>query len=75
MPYCADAVDSIASLQNDGGATPFGMKFEGYIYGDWKDDSKPYHKIACILLDVKSVMQNYAADPNAQDKLAKLISR
>ena len=75
MPYCADAVDSIASLQNDDGATPFGMKFEGYIYGDWKDDSKPYHKIACILLDVKSVMQNYAADPNAQRELAKLISR
>jgi hypothetical protein len=74
MPYCADAVDSIASLQNDGGATPFGMEFKGYIYGDWKDDSKPYHKIACILLDVKSAMQNYAADPNAQDKLAKLIS-
>ena len=75
MPYCADAVDSIASLQNDDGATPFGMKFEGYIYGDWKDDSKPYHKIACILLDVKSVMQNYAADLNAQRELAKLISR
>ena len=75
MPYCADAVDSIASLQNDGGATPFGMKFEGFIYGDWKDGKKPYHKIACILLDVKSVMQNYAADPNAQDELAKLISR
>ena len=78
MPYCADVVDSIASLQNDGGATPFGMKFEGYIYGDWKtvpDANRPYHKIACILLDVKSVMQNYAADPNAQDKLAKLISR
>ena len=78
MPYCVDAVDSIASLQNDDCATPFGMKFEGYIYGDWKmvpDANRPYHKIACILLDVKSVMQNYTVSIDAQRELAKLISR
>ena len=51
------------------------MKSEGYIYGDWKSGNKPYHKIACILLDVKAVMQNYAADPKAQGELAKLILR
>ena len=80
MPYCADAVDSIATpsaaLQNDYWSSK--MKFEGYIYGDWKmvpDTNHPYHKIACILLDVKSVMQNYAAAPNVQDVLARLISR
>ena len=49
------------------------MKRVGYIYGDWKDRSKPYHKIACILLDMKSVMRNYANDKNAQEELAKLI--
>lgn len=40
------------------------MRYAGYIYGDWKqvpDAQHPYHKIACILLDVKSVMQNYVA--------------
>ena len=74
MPYCADAVDSIASLpRNDN--PPYKMKSAGYIYGDWKDDSKPYHKIACILLDVKSVMQNYVATIDAQRELAKLILR
>ena len=72
MPYCADDEPTLANSVN------FGMKFEGYIYGDWKkvpDAKRPYHKIACILLDVKSVMQNYAADSNAQNELAKLISR
>lgn len=80
MPYCAGSEDASAS------SAPFGMKSEGYIYGDWKEINKqtdgkqnskyrPYHKIACILLDVKSVMQNYAADPNAQRELAKRISR
>ena len=72
MPYCADDEPTLANSVN------FGMKFEGYIYGDWKkvpDAERPYHKIACILLDVKSVMQNYAAAPNVQDVLARLISR
>lgn len=72
MPYCAGSEDSSAS------SAPFGMKFEGYIYGDWKivpDANRPYHKIACILLDVKAVMHNYAADSNAQKELAKRISR
>ena len=47
MPYCATASDPL-------------MKREGYIYGDWKDCVKSYHKIACILLDVKFVMENYS---------------
>ena len=67
MPYCADAEGASAS------SAPFQMKRVGYIYGDWKDRSKPYHKIACILLDMKSVMRNYANNPTAQSELAGVI--
>ncbi|MBO4827833.1 MAG: LlaJI family restriction endonuclease [Fibrobacter sp.] len=86
MPYSVEA-DNTGLLKDDYYENrPLKMRYAGYIYGDWKEVNKqtdgkqntnyrPYHKIACILLDVKSVMQNYAADPNAQDELAKLISR
>ena len=76
MPYCADSGkwDEIAAVavlpRND----VYAMKRVGYIYGDWKDRSKPYHKIACILLDMKSVMRNYANNPTAQSELAGLIA-
>lgn len=75
MPYCADAgkwdeLAAVAALpRND----IYAMKRVGYIYGDWKDRSKPYHKIACILLDMKSVMRNYASNPAAQSELAGVI--
>lgn len=76
MPYCADAGkwDEIAtaSPRND----VYTMKRVGYIYGDWKnvkDEHRPYHKIACILLDMKSVMRNYANNPTAQSELAGVI--
>ena len=75
MPYCADAGkwDEIAtaSPRND----VYTMKRVGYIYGDWKDCKRPYHKIACILLDMKSVMRNYSANSDAQKALADLILR
>ncbi len=67
MPYCADAEGASAS------SATFQMKRVGCIYGDWKDCKKPYHKIHCILLDMKSVMQNYANNPAAQSELAELI--
>lgn len=70
MPYCADAEGASAS------SATFQMKRVGYIYGDWKnveDENRPYHKIHCILLDMKSVMRNYANNPAAQSELAKLI--
>ncbi len=67
MPYCADAEGASAS------SATFQMKRVGCIYGDWKDCKKPYHKIACILLDMKSVMRNYANNPTAQSELAGLI--
>ncbi|MBR3073085.1 LlaJI family restriction endonuclease [Fibrobacter sp.] len=78
MPYCADAGkwDEIAAVavlpRND----VYAMKRVGYIYGDWKnveDENRPYHKIRCILLDMKSVMRNYANNPTAQSELAELI--
>ena len=68
MPYCVDAEGASAS------SATFQMKRVGYIYGDWKDCKRPYHKIACILLDMKSVMRNYANNPTAQSELAELIS-
>lgn len=77
MPYCADGDPSTTpngSAQDDTvGKQLFEMNREGYIYGDWKDGSKPYHKIACILLDVKSVMENYSSSAEAQKALASLI--
>ncbi len=73
MPYCADAGkwDEIAtaSPRND----VYTMKRVGYIYGDWKNRQMPYHKIACILLDMKSVMRDYSANSDAQKALADLI--
>ena len=68
MPYCADAEGASAS------SATFQMKREGYIYGDWKDRGQDYHKIACILFDMKSVMRNYANNPTAQSELAGLIA-
>ena len=71
MSYCADAEGASAS------SATFQMKCVGYIYGDWKnvkDENRPYHKIHCILLDMKSVMRNYANNPAAQSELAELIS-
>jgi hypothetical protein len=60
MPFCAE----------DGKK----MQFIGLCSGNWKNlDARPYHKIAGILLDMKSVMQNYASNSAAQDELAKLI--
>ena len=78
MPYCADAgkwdeIASVAELpRNDN--SPYKMCRVGYIYGDWKDCQKPYHKIHCILLDMKSVMQNYTNSKKAQEELAQLIN-
>ena len=51
----------------------FDARFAGYIYGDWKDLNRPYHKIICILLDMKSAMRNYAPDKAAQQALAQMI--
>lgn len=68
MPYCE-------SDETTTGLATSGMRFAGLIYGDWKDCSKSYRKIACILLDVKTVMRNYETSGDAQEKLAKLILR
>lgn len=76
MPYCADAgnwdeIAAVAALpRND----VYAMKRAGYIYGDWKNRNKPYHKIACILLDIKSVMQHYAPSAEARKSLASLLA-
>ena len=78
MPYCADSGkwDEIAAVAELPRNDVYAMKRVGYIYGDWKnvkDENRPYHKIHCILLDMKSVMRNYANNPDAQDELAGLI--
>ena len=67
MPYCADVEGASAN------SAIFRMKRKGYIYGDWKDRGQDYHKIYCILLDMKSVMRNYANNPAAQSELAGVI--
>ena len=77
MPYCADAGnwdETNAKFSEKFGETgSLKMCRVGYIYGDWKDCKRPYHKIHCILLDMKSVMRNYANNPTAQSELAGVI--
>ena len=80
MPYCADAGkwdETNAKFSEKFGETgSLKMCRAGYIYGDWKnvkDENRPYHKIHCILLDMKSVMRNYANNPTAQSELAGVI--
>lgn len=83
LPYCFDA-DNSQLPPDDGFETrPYKMRFIGYCHGNWKNldakpgevDYRPYHRIAGILLDVKSVMQNYCAFDEAQEMLAKLVEK
>lgn len=83
LPYCFDA-DNFKLPPDDGFETrPYKMRFIGYCHGNWKNldakpgevDYRPYHRIAGILLDVKSVMQNYCAFGDAQKMLATCILR
>lgn len=77
LPYCVEADNRKLPPDADSETRPFKMRYAGYIYGDWKqvpDVQHPYHKIACILLDVKSVMQNYVASGTERQILANLIT-
>ncbi len=75
LPYCKTA-ENKEIPGKDEILGPFAARRVGYIYGDWKDQDDPklpYHKIACILLDMKSVMRNYAPNNAAQKALAQMI--
>ncbi len=83
LPYCFDA-DNPQLPPDDGFETrPCKMRFIGFCHGNWKnldarpgeDDYRPYHRIAGILLDVRSVMENYGALGEAQKTLATCILR
>lgn len=83
LPYCFDA-DNSQLPPDDGFETrPCKMRFIGFCHGNWKnldarpgeDDYRPYHRIAGILLDVRSVMENYGALGKAQKTLATCILR
>ncbi len=52
---------------------PYKMHFLGTASCDWMDNSKPYHKIVGIQLDVKSVMRNYRRNEIAQFRLAEVV--
>jgi len=76
MPCCAENVKEKFPNAVFSERGLFSMCRVGYIYGDWKnvkDENRPYHKIHCILLDMKSVMRNYANNPTAQSELAGVI--
>jgi hypothetical protein len=73
MPCCAADVNRLFPNAKFAENSIYSMCRVGYIHGDWKDCQKPYHKIHCILLDMKSVMQNYANSKTSQDVLARLI--
>ena len=83
LPYCFDA-DNSQLPPDDGFETrPCKMRFIGFCHGNWKNlDARPgevdyrsYHRIAGILLDVRSVMENYGALGEAQKTLATCILR
>lgn len=83
LPYCFDA-DNSQLPPDDGFETrPCKMRFIGFCHGNWKnldarpgeEDYRPYHRIAGILLDVRSVMENYGALGAAQKTLATCILR
>ena len=83
LPYCFDA-DNSQLPPDDGFETrPCKMRFIGFCHGNWKNldarpdevDYSPYHRIAGILLDVRSVMENYGALGEAQKTLATCILR
>ncbi len=83
LPYCFDA-DNSQLPPDDGFETrPCKMRFIGFCHGNWKnldampgeDDYRPYHRIAGVLLDVRSVMENYGAFGEAQKTLATCILR
>lgn len=83
MPYCAEEIPARLGADGDACGEIFRMRFAGYAYGDWKkfDVSpvdgacSPYHRIAGILLDVKSLIRNVEISSEAQMALATLISR
>lgn len=69
MPYCAEKEKNVPTLR-------FNMQNKGFMYGNWKnvqDADRPYHNIACVLLDTKSVMRNVAPSSAARKQLGKLI--
>ncbi|WP_308603579.1 LlaJI family restriction endonuclease [uncultured Fibrobacter sp.] len=82
LPFCFDADNSKLQPDDDCKERPYRMRFFGTCHGTWKNldakpsdnEYRPYHRIAGFMLDVKSVMQNYASSENAQKKLAELIS-
>ena len=83
LPYCFDA-DNSQLPPDDGFETrPCKMRFIGLCHGNWKNldarpgegDYRPYHRIAGILLDVRSVMENYGASGKAQKTLSTCILR
>lgn len=83
LPYCFDG-ENLNLPPDDGFETrPCKMRFIGFCHGNWKNlDARPsevdyrsYHRIAGILLDVRSVMENYGALGEAQKTLATCILR
>ncbi len=76
MPYCVEADNSGLPKDDDFEKRPLKMRYAGFVYGDWKkvpDTVRHFHKIGCALLDVKSVMRDYAIPTDAQNELKNLI--
>lgn len=65
MPYCAN---STANCKN------YAMQKIGFATVNWKTNES-YKNIYGIILDVKSVMQNYSTNKNAQKELYALINK
>ena len=79
LPYCYENCEANRcesrepEILNQIPFDPYKMQFLGTASSDWMDNSKPYHKIVGIQLDVKSVMRNYRRNEIAQFKLAEVV--
>lgn len=73
LPYCAEPT---ADFEKKSGLK---MRFVGHCYGDWKScepdakDFKPYHRIAGILVDVKSLLRSSAGAEVPRKAFAEMI--
>lgn len=79
LPYCYESCETSRyeshepEILNQIPFNPYKMQFLGTASSDWMDNSKPYHKIACICLDMKSVMRSYHRNEIAQFRLAEVV--
>lgn len=51
------------------------LRYVGYADSDWKNNNKPYERVAAVLVDTKYLMKNYTGGNSLTDELLKIICR